>query len=69
MFYYVKSNRILDLNKNNPTYYSIDEGENWELLLEERNAVYNVETEKIKFNKKNNEIWEIRKKKYKYIWI
>lgn len=58
-----KKIELLAVDKNTPTYYSVDEGENWELLLEEGNVVYNVETEKIKFNKKNNEIWEVRKKK------
>ena len=43
-----------------PVYYTLD-GENWE-LLEDKIILSNVETDKIMFNKMENDIWEVRKK-------
>lgn len=49
------------VDTNTPTYYSLDEGENWTLLSEEI-ILQNIETEKIKVNKFNNNKWEVKKK-------
>lgn len=49
------------VDTNTPTYYSIDEGENWTLLSKEI-ILQDIEIEKVKVNKLNNNIWEVKKK-------
>lgn len=54
----------VELSKNDiiaQTYYSLDEGENW-ILLSEDIVLSNVETDKIKVNKRNDNIWQVKKK-------
>lgn len=49
------------VDTNTPTYYSLDEGENW-ILLQENIVLNNIETEKVRVNKIRNNVWEVKKK-------